>query len=378
MKKISKKKNVLYLTGSRSDYGLMKNVLNELNHSFDVQLVLTGMHLTEEFGKTFSEVNHDGFKIVGKIPIKMEKDEMREMSDGIGKVIIELNKILEKIDISFLIVLGDRWEALASAITAAYRRIPIIHIAGGDESGGIDDYNRKVISTFSSFHFVENIHHKKKLEMFGIDKKLIFNVGAAAIDQIREKNFPNVHDVLKKYKVNPKKPLILTTFHATFEELDHVGKYMNIILDVLKNLGTSYEKIILYPNSDTGAQKIIKVIKNFKKDKSFHIFKNIAHDDYLSIMSRTSLMIGNSSSVFTEGMAFKIPAINLGVRQKNRIRGKNIVDCDFNKNKIQNAVKWGLSKKFKNSLEYVNNPYGDGKSASQIHKILKNLDLNEL
>jgi len=376
LKKIRRKKIALYLSGSRSDYGLMKNVLKELNQTYDIRLVLTGMHLSENFGRTYSEVVNDGFKIEGKIPVKIEKDEMSEMSDGIAKVIVQLNKIFEKLDVSFVIVLGDRWEALASAITAAYQRIPIVHIAGGDESGGIDNYNRMAISTFASYHFVENINHKKKLERFGVDKKRIFNVGAVAIDQIREKNFSNLQSVLKKYELNSRKPLILTTFHATFEELNNVGKYMKIILDALKNLGTSYEKIILYPTSDAGAQKIIKVIKNFKKDKSFHVFKNIPHDDYLALMSNASLMIGNSSSVFTEGMAFKVPSVNLGVRQKNRIQGRNIIDCDFNKNKIQNALNLGLSKRFKKYLLQAKNPYGAGRCAPQIHKILKNLDLN--
>ena len=371
-----KKKNVLYLSGSRSDYGLMKNVLKKMNQTFNVKIVLTGMHLSKDFGETYQEVTRDRFKIEGKIPVKIEKDDFKEMSNGIAKVILGLNKIFEKSNFSFVIVLGDRWEALASAIAAAYLRIPIIHIAGGDESGGIDNYNRMAISTLATFHFVENFHHKKKLEMLGIRKSRIFNVGAVAIDQIYEKNYSKPIDVFKKYKINSKKPLIITTYHSTYEELENVEKNIKMILDQLTKVGKNFEKIVLYPNSDSGAQKIIKIIENYKKNNSIHVFKNLPHDDFLGLMSVSSLLVGNSSAVFTEGMAFKIPAINIGVRQKNRIRGKNIIDCDFNINKLQDAFELALSNKFKNPLIKAKNPYGEGKAAFQIHEIIKELDFN--
>ena len=177
MRRKGSKISCVYISGSRSDYGLLKNTLNKLNEKFDVRLVVTGMHLSSQHGKSILEIQSDGFKISKKISIEIKNDSMIDMSNGISKIIQSLNKFFLNNKPDFAIILGDRWEALAGAIALAYQQIPICHISGGDISGGIDNNNRMAISAFATWHFVEHDLHKKRLELSGIDKKKIFVVG---------------------------------------------------------------------------------------------------------------------------------------------------------------------------------------------------------
>jgi|SaaInlStandDraft_7_1057024.scaffolds.fasta_scaffold52143_1 GDP/UDP-N,N'-diacetylbacillosamine 2-epimerase (hydrolysing) len=366
--KKSKENTCIYISGSRSDYGLMKNTLKKLDEKFNIEFIVTGMHLSSQHGKTIVEIQKDGFKISEKIKVEIENDSMVDMSNGIYQVIQSLNKYFKNNQPKFTIILGDRWEALAGAIASAYNQIPICHISGGDISGGIDNQNRLAISSFATWHFVEHSLHKKHLELSGIDKKKIFVVGYPGMDQIVNHDYPNHQTVCKKFGIDFRKKKIIMVFHSTYEEMNNVEKYSKILLKEISKLGKSFEKIIIYPNSDAGGKKIIQTISKLKKDETFHVFKNLPHDEFLSLMSKTDLMIGNSSSALTEGIGFKIPAINVGVRQNNRIRGKNIIDCDYNSKKIESSIKKALSKNFSKSIKSSTNPYGNGKTAEKIFK----------
>lgn len=361
-------KKIVYITGTRADYGLMQNTLKEINHNFNLEVVVTGMHLMEEFGPSVEEIKKDNFKIhtINQI---FKKDNPESMSSFIGNLVIELTDLLSKIKPDLVLLLGDRGEMLAGAIVASYLQIPIAHIHGGEVSSTVDDAARHAITKFANIHFPATELSASRIKQMGENPKNIYVTGAPGLDSIV--NFKNYNSDELKEKYNIKKDFIIVLQHPVSLEIKDAKKQIKETLDAVNE--TDYDKIIVYPNSDAGGRAMIEVIQDY----NLNSYKTVPHDDFIGLLNMASILIGNSSSGIIEAASFNLPVINIGSRQQGRQHTTNVIDVDYNKEEILKAIAKIESNEFKESLKTIKNPYGDGNTAKKIVKTLKEIEFDE-
>lgn len=371
-------RRICVLTGTRAEYGLLKPIMTEIKNAVDLDLsiIVTGMHLSKEFGYSVNEITKDGFTITARVEMNPAEDTGFSMATSIGKGIIGISTALRKIKPDVLLILGDRIEALAGAIAAAYMNIPIAHIHGGDSTrAGLDESARHAITKFAHIHFPATKKSAERIIKMGEDKRMVFVVGAPCLDVIKKQKFLTRKGVGKKFKIDLKKPLILLTQHSISIEPEEAEKQIIETLRAIQEL--AFRTIIIYPNSDAGGRKIIKQIKKYENLPFIQSYKNLSQKDYLNLLKYTSVMVGNSSSGIIESPAFKVPFVNIGKRQEERERADNVIDVNYDKNEIICAIKRALyDKDFMQNVKNCKNPYGDGKAAARIVKVLKKVEIS--
>lgn len=364
-------KSILYVTGTRADYGLMHETLKLLNEDESIQLdiVATGMHLMHEFGYSIEEIKKDNFNL-HIVNQTFKKDDKQSMSEFIGNLIVDLTKLMNSLKPDIVLLLGDRGEMLAGAIVASYLHIPIAHIHGGDVSSTVDDAARHAITKFANIHFPATIKSASRIKQMGENPDNVYVVGAPGLDSIiKIKN--NIDEEYLKEKYGLKKDFVLVLQHPVSLKLKDSAFQISQTLDALTQL--SYQTVVIYPNADAGGRAMIDKIKEYDVDA----YKNIPHEDFIGLLGLASILIGNSSSGIIESSSFKLPVINIGTRQQGREKASNVVDVDYKKEEIFNAIKYINSDEYQNQLKYCINPYGDGKACERICKILKNIELND-
>lgn len=375
---MKKKRKICYITGTRADYGLMRNALKEIDKVFDLSLIVVGTHLLSEFGDTAEEIKKDGFKIAKKINTMSSSDTVGGMSKAFGLGVIKITDALENIKPDILLLLGDRGEALAGAISGAHLNIPIIHIHGGDQGDDgahIDDPIRHSITKFAHIHLPATKLSAKRIIKMGEEEWRVNVVGSPALDDISSQDFYSKKYLEKKYNINFKKPLILTLQHPSSTQAGYAKIQMKETLDALKEVGEN--TILIYPNSDAGGRSMIKVIKGYENYNFLHTYKSLPRKDYLSLMKYASVMVGNSSSGTIDAPSFKLPVVNIGTRELVREHAGNKIFVSHKKNEIKKAIKKALfDKKFIERVQKCKSSYGDGYAGKRIVKILKNLKIN--
>jgi len=371
-----KKRKILYISGTRADYGLMKSVLREIeqNPKLNLEIIVTGMHLMKEFGITLREIEKDGFKI-HKINVIYEEDNKESMANFIGKFIQLLTKKIKKIKPDIILLLGDRGEMLAGAIVGAYLTIPVAHLHGGEITSTVDEFSRHAITKLAHIHFPATKKSAERIIKMGEEPWRVHVVGAPGLDTILNSKLLSRDEIGKKFPIKSKEPFILLIQHPVTTEIEEAGKQMEETMKAIKEL--KINTIVIYPNSDAGGRKIIKVIKKYSNEKFIHSYKSINHLDYLSLMKHAAVMVGNSSSGIIEAPSFKLPVVNIGIRQEGRERANNIIDVPYNKEKIKKAIKIALSKEFKVKLKKCKNPYGDGKTGKRVANILAKIKIDK-
>mgnify|MGYP001049651759 CR=1 FL=1 len=370
-------RKILYISGSRADYGLMRETLFKIKKhpNLDLEIVATGMHLMPEFGKTINEIKKDGFKI-HKINAVYEEDNKESMAKFLGKFITLLVQKIKKINPNIILLLGDRAEMLGGAIVGAYLTIPTFHIHGGEVTSTVDEPVRHAITKLSHVHLVATKNSAKRIIKMGEEPWRVFVVGAPGLDSILNKKLVSPKEIAKKYKLNLSKPILLVIQHPVTTEVENAGWQMKETMEAIKEL--AYQAIIIYPNADAGGRKMIRVIKKYEKYPFIKSFKSIPHQEYLSLMKIASVMVGNSSSGIIEAPSFHLPAVNIGKREEGRERAENVIDVDYNKEEIKRAIKKAIyDKKFKERVKKCKNPYGDGKAGIRIVKILNKIKLDK-
>ena len=373
---MNKKRKILVITGTRAEYGILKPVIEAIRSSkkLEVRLLVTGMHTLKKYGYTINEIKKD------KIPINcvVKINETDDMLAALSKEIVGIKKYCEKNRPDLILVLGDRDEPLAAAIVAGHLGIPIAHIHGGDFTAGIvDGAIRDSITKFSHLHFTACKKSYQRVLSSGEHKQNVFLVGSPSIDGLKKEKYLNKKQLAKDLKLNLSKKWLLFLMHpAPFEKTS----IKNQISNPLKAISAikDFEKLIVYPNADTGTNIFIKEINKYRKRKDFHIFKNFSRSKYVSLIKNIDFLIGNSSSGVIEASCFKTPVINIGTRQKNREKGKNVIDTGYFIDEILKAIKKAHSRNFKAKASRSRSPYGDGSAAKKIVKILEKTDYNLL
>lgn len=366
------------LTGTRAEYGLLNPVMKAINRhpQLKLQVLVTGMHLEKQYGFTINEIIKDGFKINARVKLSPKSDKGSDVAKAIGSAIIKMAAALERLNPDFLLVLGDRFEPLAGVIAAAYMNIPIAHIHGGDSAkAGLDEPVRHSITKFAALHFVASKKSYERVIGMGEDKWRTFNTGAPSLDTILHSPSASRQDIERYIRLKLPKRYILMIQHPVSTEPKKARTQIKETLAAIKHL--KIPTMIIYPNSDSGGRVIIREIKKIENLNYIKTFISLPHKIYLGLMKNCSVMIGNSSSGIIESSSFKIPVVNIGIRQEGRERTDNVIDCDHKKSEITKSIKKAISPKFQEKLKNIKNPYGNGTSGKRIAHILSQIKIND-
>lgn len=368
------KKSICIVTGSRAEYGLLRPVILELaaTHRFVLKIVVTGMHLTKEFGSTYQEIEADGISIDAKIEVLQDEDSTAAMSKAIGIGVIRFAEYFEKNQPDLLIVLGDRFEIFAAATAAAVACIPIAHLHGGETTeGAVDEYFRHSISKMSYLHFTSTEEYRQRLIHMGETPDRVFNVGALGVENILRMSLLPREKLARSIGFDLNPPYALITFHPVTLEKDAAIRQIEVLLAAIEEIdGLNF--IFTKSNADAYGRAINAIIDAYceKKDNAI-AFTSMGTLRYLSAMKHCEMVIGNSSSGIIETPSFNKPTINIGDRQKGRICAKSVISCKPEKHSIINSIAKARSQQFLHEIAGQVNPYGNGKTSEKIVAVLQ-------
>ena len=367
------KRKITVTTGTRADYGLLRPILHRIssNKKLELYLLITGTHLSKQHGYTINEIKKDGFKVYSAFSMMPKTEFNYSISEMVGHGIIQFSKIFKKIKPDINIILGDRDEMFSSAISAYHMNIPNVHIHGGDVSGGIDEYTRHAISKISNIHFTATKKSMERVLKMGENPKYVFNTGSPAIDEIVEHKITSKKELQKKYdlKLNGNEIILIQHPITTQSELSKIQ--MKNTLNALTKFNKTI--IVIAPNSDLGNKKIFEQIKLFsKKNPLIRLYLNFPRSDYLGLLKHVGILVGNSSSGIIEASYFNTKVIDIGIRQKGREKGPNVINCNTDEKSIKNSIEYALKLKTKKSTIY-----GNGNSSKKIVKILEKIKIDK-
>jgi GDP/UDP-N,N'-diacetylbacillosamine 2-epimerase (hydrolysing) len=367
-------KKICVVTGSRAEYGLLKPLMTRIRKEpgLKLQLVVTGMHLSPEFGSTYKEIEKDGFKIDRKVNIGLIKDTPEGVANSTGLAISGIAKAYKVLDPDIVVLLGDRFEIFAAAAAALISRRIIAHIHGGELTlGAIDDAFRHSITKMSHIHFTSTEEYRKRVIQLGEDPKRVYNVGALGLDNIKNMKLLSKKELEKKLGFTFGKRNLLVTFHpVTLEKDAGVEGFRNMLraLDTMKDTKLIFTKA----NADPGGRKINRILDRYalKNINKAVVFTSMGQLNYLSAMRYVDAVIGNSSSGIIEALGFGVPTVNIGNRQEGRVKPVTVVSANNDERSIAKAINVAMDKKFSCSRGNRKNPYDKGDVARRMVSII--------
>ena len=368
-------RKILYISGTRADYGLMRPVLFAIKKhpALQLEIAATGMHLMKEFGFTLREIEDDGFPF-RRIGATYQDDTKEAMAFFLGKCVQLLADLLRRQRPDMLLVLGDRAEMLAGALTGAYLGIPVAHLHGGERTSTVDEFARHAITKLSHIHLPATRKSAGRIARMGEERWRIHVVGAPGLDEIRAMAPGNRRELCARLGFDPGKPIAVIAQHSVSVEERQAARQMRATLEAVRQL--RLQAIVIYPNADAGGRRMIQVIERFRSAPMVRIFRSIPHPQFLRLLQCASVLIGNSSSGIIEAPSLRLPAVDVGTRQEGRERAANIISVPYRTAAISRAVRRALSKAFRRRLT-GKNPYGDGNTGARVAQLLATLPINE-
>ncbi|ALU43235.1 UDP-N-acetylglucosamine 2-epimerase [Pseudoalteromonas rubra] len=371
-------KKIAVFTGTRAEYGLLYWLIKDIHDDpeLTLQLLVSGMHLSPEFGNTYKQIEDDGFNIDEKIEILLSSDTAVGTAKSMGLGVLGFTDALSRLKPDALVILGDRFEALAAAQTAMILRIPILHLHGGEiTEGAYDDAIRHAISKLSYLHGTSTEEYRQRVIQLGESPSRVKNIGAIGLDHLKRSDFMKVDEIAESLQFDLKSPYFLVTYHPVTLGEEPPEESFNAILAAL-DAYPDHQVILTYPNADDGGRKIIPILEQYAQANSERVFAipSLGQQRYLSTVKHASAVIGNSSSGIIEVPSFDVPTINIGVRQKGRLAAKSVLHCSAQAPSIERAIKAALSREYQTEDEIISNPYGAGNASKQAIKMLKELD----
>lgn len=375
------KRKVCVVTGTRAEYGLLFWLMKEVeaDDAMDLQVIVTGMHLSPEFGLTYQEVEKD-FNIDKKIEMLLSSDTAVGISKSMGLAQISFSEAYEELQPDMVVILGDRFEIFSAVSAAMIARIPLAHIHGGETTEGlIDEPIRHSITKMSQLHFTSTEIYKNRVIQLGEQPNRVFNVGGLGIDNINKLNLLNRAEFEKSIGFELGDKSILVTFHPVTLENATAQIQFQSLLDAIDDLDNT-KIIFTKANSDTDGRIINQMIDDYVVKNSYKSigFASLGQLRYLSALQYVDTVVGNSSSGLLEVPTFKIGTINIGDRQKGRIKAASVIDCVPDVQSILVAFNKLYSPDFQIQLEKISNPYGEGGASQKIAEILKKVKLNDI
>ena len=379
-----KQKRVAVITSTRAEYGLLYPLIMELrkyeNDGFCVDLIVTGTHLSEEYGMTINEIERNGVRIdkIIEIPVNSETDA--DISNNQAETLIRFTSCFNDEKYSAVVILGDRYEMLAIAISACNTHTPIIHLCGGDTTqGAMDEWIRHSITKMSAYHFVTNEASRKRVIQLGENPDTVFNYGSTGVDNILNAPLLDKREALASIDLDDCN-YFLCTYHPVTIKDDDVDALIEQFVTAISRFD-NYQFVITKSNADKGGARINRLLdKAAEKYKNIHVFSSLGLIRYLSLMKHCEAVVGNSSSGILEAPAFHIPTVNIGYRQKGRLQSDTIINCTDAENEIIDAISKSLNQETKSRCQSATNPYGNGTAAyrvaNKIVEILSNGDIS--
>jgi GDP/UDP-N,N'-diacetylbacillosamine 2-epimerase (hydrolysing) len=378
---MTKKKLVLGVTGIRSDYDIMSSVFRAVagHPALELQLVVTGAHLSHAFGLTINEIRADGFVVAEEIESLLSGDQSSFRVKGLAIQLQGLVQTVSRLKPDLLLVLGDREEAMTTALVGAYMNVPVAHVAGGDRViGNVDDQIRHAVSKLAHLHFVTNPESKNRLLRLGEQAFRVFDVGNPGLDRLLEIPHIGVVELSERlgFSIAQDEPLVMVIQHVISTEIEQAYDQMKASLEAIKELGI--RTVLSYPNSDAGGQQMIRAIREYESLPFLYTAKNIPRLEFVNLMRRASCLLGNSSAGILEAPLLKLPVINVGNRQRGRLHAENVSFVPHDKDQIVAALKRAIfDTGYRMSVDACTNPYGDGRSSARIAEILATVELNQ-
>ena len=376
-------KKICIVTGSRAEYGLLKNLIIGIKNDklLKLQLIVTGSHLSRFHGQTFKEIVRDGIKINTKVYLPIKKNNNKfDIAKLTAIAITKFTDAFKALNPDIVILLGDRYEIFAAAYSAMNGNTPIGHIHGGEKTlGSLDESMRHAITKMSKLHFVSNLSHRKRVIQLGELPRNVYNVGALSYESIQNVNLLSKTSFEKKINLKLQKNNFLVVYHPETSGRTNNSKTFDNILNSLKKVKSS-TFIFTLSNADAESGKINdKIIKFVKKNKISSVyFTSMGQELYYTALKHCSLLIGNSSSGIIEAPYFKTPSINIGARQVGRISSKSVIHSKKDKASISQAINKALKMNLSGSITLYNNPYGKKFSSKKIMSILKKINFKKL
>ncbi|WP_370555180.1 UDP-N-acetylglucosamine 2-epimerase [Edwardsiella tarda] len=352
-------KKILYVTGSRAEYGIMKRLLIALKSSnqINLSLVATGMHCDEKYGLTYKNIERDGFKIDKLIPIDLDSTSNAGILHSMAICQDEFGRFLQKNRFDAIILLGDRYEIFSVAIAAAIHGIPIIHLHGGEKTlGNYDEFIRHSITKMSSLHLASTDEYRNRIIQMGEHPDTVFNIGALGAENSLLMELPGKSDLEKRF-CPLDKPYFVVVFHPETLARTSLTKQIDELLAGIDVFTEKYNFIFIGSNSDTGSNIIFKKFSDFCNERKMKFITSVKPEEYLALMKYSQGLIGNSSSGLIEAPSLRIPTINIGDRQKGRVRGNSVIDCECKKEDICQAIRLSQSIDSWERLGSMVNPY---------------------
>lgn len=364
-------RRICAVTGSRADYGLLAPPMRLIRDDpeLELQVIVTGKHLRTEFGFTYRRIEQDGFSINARVESLQRGDDTASVTKSIGFGVIGFADVLQRLRPDLLMVLGDRYEILAAVQAALIARVPVAHLCGGDTTeGAFDESIRHAITKMAHLHFVTNEDAARRLRQMGENPEHIFLVGSPGLDQIQRIQRMTREETFRALGMPPREHNLLITFHPESLAAESSLTPLDELLAALDELGPGYGLIFTGPNADTEGRTLTRRIEEFVGEhENATLQVSLGQKLYLSALAEADAAVGNSSSGLYEAPSVKVPTVNIGDRQKGRLKAASVIDCPAQRSAIAAAI----GKAMTLDCSAVENPYGDGKSAPRIVEALK-------
>jgi GDP/UDP-N,N'-diacetylbacillosamine 2-epimerase (hydrolysing) len=363
------------VTGTRAEYGLLRPVMQAIQRSpqLELHLIVAGMHLSHEFGDTYREIERDGFAADARVDMTFSGDSAAAMAKAIGIGIYGMAQAVESLDPEVVLVLGDRTEAFAGAVAGAGMNKIVAHIHGGEVTrGGLDESLRHAITKLSHLHFVATERSRQRVLRMGEPEENVFLTGAPGLDSILNQKLYDSGELSRRLGITFGQPRILLVEHSVSTRADAAASEMAESLAALGELG--YQTIVIYPNCDAGGRRVIDQLREFGGAPWLHVFQNLEHTTYLSLLAGVDVLVGNSSSGIIEAPALHVPVVNIGPRQQGRERSAGILDVAPEREAIKKAIEVALRDDgFRARVRESASVYGDGQASRRIVEVLETL-----
>jgi len=371
-------KHIVIVTGSRGEYGYIRPIVHEIERSgdLDYSIIVTNLHLLPDFGFSVEEIERDGFKVSDRIYMALDGYTPASMSKSLGVFLVSVTDALVRLSPDIVLLAGDRGEQLMAAVAAAHMNILVAHIQAGELSGNIDGMTRHAIARFAHLHFASSEHAAERLRRMGEQGFRIHLTGAPQLDELVNGGYAKPEEIAGLFGLDLSKPVILLVQHPVTEEYDTVAKQVEETLAALAAL--QLQTVTIFPNNDAGNMEVRRLLERYRLP-FMRVERNVPRQIFAGLMHVASVMVGNSSSGLIEAPCFKLPAVNIGTRQRGRQQGNNVLDVPSDRHEIKMAIERALSQEFRQYVkENGENPYlGDGQVSRRIVEILRKTEVTE-
>ncbi|MFA5839229.1 MAG: UDP-N-acetylglucosamine 2-epimerase [Candidatus Margulisiibacteriota bacterium] len=374
-------RKICVVTGSRAEYGILSGLMHAIKNDRELilQAVVAGMHLEPKFGLTYKEILKDGIKISAKVPMALNSDSDEAITHSVGLAVSGFGKVFKKLKPDVVVVLGDRFEILAASVAAMLFRIPIVHIHGGEiTEGAYDDSIRHAITKMAYLHFVSHAEYGQRVIQMGEDPTRVFNFGAPGLDNLKKLKLLSKTELENQLGFTLGQDVALVTFHpVTLEKGSAKVQIDNLLLALSKS---GMRIIFTMPNADNENDSIIRAIDKYIQSSHGLAkgFQSLGQLRYFSLMQHVGMMVGNSSSGIIEAASFRLPVVNVGDRQKGRLKPANVIDVAASWESILKGVAKAQSPQFIKSIAGLTNPFWHGNVSSKIKNKLKTYDFSNI